>query len=167
MADIGLFVVHDDSVASERAVEYIARFVGRRSGFHIYLVHVLPPLPDELLEHGGAENPGKESRIGASLRAQQHKWISDAKKSAKPCLKKANAVLQRAGIPKGAIRALFCEVGENQDAADTILSGAREFKCHTIIIGRESVSWFHELLSQELPEELLRRGKGFSIWIIE
>jgi nucleotide-binding universal stress UspA family protein len=162
-----LFVALDDSAASARALKYLTDFVCPTGKFQIHLVHVLPPLPAMLLEHGGAANPEEEPRLEADLFRQQRDWISAAKKSAEKGLKEAKITLQNAGVPRRSVRALFCEPGENQDAADSILKMAREYGCHTIIVGRESVSWFHELFSQELAEELLRRGKGFSIWVIE
>lgn len=166
VAETRLFVALDDSPASVRAVKYLAEFVcPRRSSIH--LVHVLPPLPAELLEHGGAYNPAEEGRLEANLREQQRDWISGAKKSAQAGLKEARSTLQCAGVPKGSMRALFCEPGESRDAADSILNMARECDCHTIVVGRESVSWFRKLFSRDLAEELLRRGKGFSIWVIE
>lgn len=162
-----LFVALDDSAASARAMKYLAEFICSSGKFHIHLVHVLPPLPARLLEHGGAPNPAEEPRLEADLRRQQRDWISAAKKLADKGLREAKTILQNAGVPKRSMRALFCEPGEGQDAADSILNMARQCNCSTIIVGRESVSWFHELFSQELAEELLRRGKGFSIWVIE
>jgi len=167
MSDTRLFVALDDSAASARAIKYLASFVCRRGRFHIHLVHVLPPLPARLLEHGGAENPAEEVRLEADLRDQQRDWISGAKKSSRRGLKEAKATLRQAGVPEGSIKVAFCDPGEGRDAADSILNMARECDCRTIIVGRESVSWFHELFSQQLAEELLRRGKGFSIWVIE
>lgn len=165
--DTRLFVAVDGSPASVRAVEYVAGFVCRHSGFRVCLIHILPPLPPELLEHGGAQHPADEPRLEADLREQQHAWISSAKKSAQRGLKEAKMILQHAGVAKGSIRAFFCEPGEARDAAASILDMARERKCRTIVVGRESASWFHESFSEELAEELLRRGKGFSIWVVE
>lgn len=149
------------------ALKYLAGFVCPTGKFRIHLVHILPPLPAMLLEHGGAANPAEEPLLEADLFGQQRDCISAAKKAAEKGLKEAKSALENAGATKGSVRALFCETGEKQDVADSILKMAREYGCHTIVVGRESVSWFHELFSQELAEELLRRGKGFSIWVIE
>jgi len=56
---------------------------------------------------------------------------------------------------------------EGSDAADDILNMARGHSCRTAVVGRQSVSCFHELFSHELSEELLRRGKGFCFWAVE
>jgi len=55
-----LMVVVDESAATRRAVDYVTRMIGCQRGFHVYLLHLLPPLPAELLEFGGAEDPGKK-----------------------------------------------------------------------------------------------------------
>ena len=78
MVNTRLLVVLDDSAASRSAVKYVGKFVGKRRRFRICLVHVLPPLPPELLEHGGSEDPAKEARLEADLKAEQQLWISAA-----------------------------------------------------------------------------------------
>lgn len=67
MLDTSLIAI-DDSDASRRAVKYVSKFVGRRKGFRICLVHVLRPLPPALLEHGGSEDPSKKLVCNTSLR---------------------------------------------------------------------------------------------------
>ncbi len=167
MLDTRLLIVVDESAASERAVKYVGKFAGKRRGFHICLAHVLPPLPPRLLEHGGASIPEKEARLEADLKSEQRRWISDAKKRLQKVLDKARAILQKAGVPAGAIQTLFCEPEEGPYAAESILNMAKECRSRTVVVGRQSVSWFHELFSQDLPEELLRHGKGFCVWAVE
>jgi nucleotide-binding universal stress UspA family protein len=165
--DTKLLVVLDDSAASKRAVKYVGKFVGKRKGFRICLLHVLPPMPSELLEHGGSENPMKESRLGANQKTEQQRWVSDAKRATQKSTDAARATLQTAGVSVGTVQALSYEPGENQDAADIILGVARGSRCRTIVVGRQSASWFQELFSEPLADELHRRGKEFSIWAIE
>lgn len=97
MDDTRILVAIDDSSASSRAVDYVARLVGRRRGFCLCLVHLLPPLPPALLEHGGSENPQKEAQLEAGLRAEQELWISGAKKAAQESLNKASSTFRNAG----------------------------------------------------------------------
>jgi hypothetical protein len=162
-----LLVVLDDSGASKRAVKYVGKFVGKRKGFRICLLHVLPPMPSELLEHGGSENPMKESRLGLNLKTKQHQWIAAAKRACQKSMDAARRTLQTAGVSAGTVKALSYEPGENQDAADIILSVARGSHCRTVVVGRQSASWFKELFHEPLAAELHRRGKEFSVWAIE
>ena len=167
MVNTRLLVVRDDSVASRRAIRYVGKFVGKRKAFRICLVHVLPPLPPELLEHGGSEDPAKETRLEAELKVAQDRWISAAKKASEKGLHEDLVVLRRAGISARTVNTAFCEPGQGRDAADAILRMARRRRCRTVVVGRQSVSWFHELFSHALSEEILRRGKGFCVWAVE
>jgi nucleotide-binding universal stress UspA family protein len=167
MVDKNLLVVLDDSAASKRAVKYVGTFVGKRKGFQISLLHVLAPVPTGLLEHGGSENPAKEARLDAEEKAKQHRWTSNANKASQKGLDEARAILRSAGIASAAVKALTYEPGENEDAADIILNMARERRCRSIVVGRQSVSWFQKLFSEQLSDELVRRGKEFCVWAIE
>jgi hypothetical protein len=40
-------------------------------------------------------------------------------------------------------------------------------KCDTVVIGRDSLSWLGELIHGDPVEELVRQGKGFTIWVVE
>lgn len=165
--DTRLLIALDDSDASRRAVKYVGQIVGRRRGYRICLVHVLQPLPPALLEHGGSEDPAKEACLQRELKAEQRRWISTAKDSSQKSLDRARAALRKAGLSTRAVETTFCEPGDGPDTADNILKSAEKYRCHTIVVGRRSASWFHELFSQELWEELIRRGKGYCVWVIE
>jgi hypothetical protein len=167
MADTSLLVILDDSAASKRAVKYVGKIVGNRKGIRIFLLHVLPPLPPELVEHGGSENPGKEARLDVDQKAEQNRWISIANKASQKRLDEARALLRIAGVSAGTVKGLTCEPGGNQDSADVILDMARECKCRTIVVGRESVAWFRKLFNEQLADELHHRGKEFTVWAIE
>ena len=165
--DSRILLVLDDSEIAIRAVKYVAQFVGRRSQFRICLVHVLPPLPPSLQEHGGSSDAAQERRLDLAIREEQSRWIARNKTRAQKSLDQSGRILRKAGIPASAVQMLFCDPGEAEETADTLLKMATECQCHTVVVGRRSVSWLHELFSQDIAEELLRRGKGFCIWAVE
>jgi K+-sensing histidine kinase KdpD len=101
------------------------------------------------------------------MREEQDRWIAASKKRAQKSLDQAGRLLTKSGIPSPAVQMLFCEPGEPEETADRLLRMATECECHTVVVGRRSVSWLHELFSQDIAEELLRRGKGFCIWVVE
>ena len=78
-----LFVVVDESGASRHTLQYVGALVGKRRGFRIVLGYVLPSLPTELLEFGGAENPEKEEKLGKELKGEQKRWLSVARRKAR------------------------------------------------------------------------------------
>lgn len=67
-------------------------------------------------------------------------------------------MLRKAGISARALQNLFCEPGEDAKTADVLLDMAKECQCRTVVVGRRSASWLHELFSQDLSEEVLRRA---------
>jgi nucleotide-binding universal stress UspA family protein len=167
MTNTRILLVIDESEGTKRAVMYVARMVGRRRGFWLCLGHILPLVPPQLLEFGGAENPVKEKRVGDFLEADRRQWIAAAKKTVEPALNAARATLREAGVPAGALETRFFDPVEGRDGAEEILKIARGRKCHTVVIGRRSLSWFREFVQGDLAEEFVRRGKGFTIWVVE
>ncbi len=159
-------VVIDESPGSKRALDYASRVIGGHRNFAITLLHLLPPLPPKLLEFGGAENPQKEQKLEAELRGDQQQWIRSAKKSAKTSLVSAVQQLHKAGVPREDIHFAFSDPSD-RDAATAVLEQARGKRCHTIVIGHASHSWFRELAGGDLTEHLLRRGKGFAVWVVQ
>ncbi len=165
--DSRLLVVIDGSDASIRAVRYVGTFIGRRRQFRVCLVHVLPPLPPALREHGGSSDALEEKRLDLALRAEQDRLIATTKKRMQKNLDQASTMLRKGGVTVAAVQTLFCEPGEPDETADTLLKMATECQCHTIVVGRRSISWFHELFSHDISEELLRKSNGFCIWAVE
>ena len=129
--------------------------------------HILPLLPPQLLEFGSTENPVEEQRVSDFLEADRRRWIAAARKRVEPALAGARVTLREAGVPAGGLETRFFDPVEGRDAAGEILKIARGRKCHTVVIGRQSLSWFRELVQGDLAEELVRRGKGFTIWVVE
>lgn len=162
-----LLVVVDESLGTKRAVDYVARMLGRRRGFHVCLLHLLPPLPPELLEFGGAESPQKEKALVAELRLDQKAWIASAKGSVRPALDDAIKALHVAGISSHAIDLGYCDPMDSRDTAVAVLEQARAKQCHTIVIGHESHFWFHKLAGSHLAEHLLRHASEVTIWVVQ
>lgn len=160
-------VVVDESPGSKRALDYAGRVLGRRRNFVIILLHLLPPLPPELLEFGGAENPRKEQKLEAELRGDQQAWIRSARNSAKSFLTRAIQQLHKAGVARDAIHLAFSHPARDRDAATAVLEHARGKRCHTVVIGHDAHSWFRELAGGDLTEHLLRRAKGVAVWVVQ
>ena len=160
-------VVVDETPASKRALDYAGRVLAGRGNFAVILLHLLPPMPPELLEFGGAENPQQEQKLEAELRAEQRAWIRSARNSAKSSLAGAVQRLHKAGVPHGEIHLAFSDPAKDRDIVTAILEHAQAKRCRTIVVGHASHSWFRELAGGDLAEHLLRRGKGFAVWIVQ
>jgi nucleotide-binding universal stress UspA family protein len=146
MAERGesILLVVDESPAAKQALSYVAKLIGRRRGFHIVLMHVLPPLPPDLLESGPAAD------VHA---AQKLDW--------------AQRILRKGGIAPQEIDFAVSDPKDSSDAVDVVLKVARAQRCHTIVVAHYAHSWFREIFGAHLAEELLRRAKGFALWIVE
>ena len=154
-----LLVVVDESRATKRVLEYVAQVASRRQDFRICLAHAFPSPPPELVEFRGAEK--------ARLRAYKRRWISVVEMTEQRALDRANAVLRRSGVAEKAIEAHYCNLVDASRATQEILSLARARKCDTVVIGSDSLSWLGELIHGDPAEELVRQGKGFTIWVVE
>jgi hypothetical protein len=86
----------NDSEASHRAVDGVATMMGGRRGFHVQLLHLLPPFPPELLEFGGTEDPEVEVQKEAAIRHEQAGWVEQAKQAAQPMLARVVSILRQA-----------------------------------------------------------------------
>ena len=160
-----LFLVIDESGASRHTLQYVGALVGKRRGFRIVLGYVLPSLPTELLEFGGAENPEKEEKLGKDLKREQKRWLSVARRKARDVFTGAHAVLQRAGVPGSAVKTTTMYLPEGQDPVERLLEMAAVHRCHTIVIGRHPVSRLQELFGGDLAEKLVRRIHGPAVWV--
>ncbi len=160
----GLLVVLDGSEAARHAVDYVGKLVGRHQGFRVCVAHVLPELPSDLLEHGGAGDPRLEERLESKLRAEQRRWIAARKREARRALGDAVASLRRTGLRPSAVTTRFCGPASEAGVADEILRLARTQKCLTVVIGRRRLSWLDHLFDVDLRADLARRGGAIAIW---
>jgi nucleotide-binding universal stress UspA family protein len=154
-----LLVVVDESRATKKVLEYVAQVASRRRDFRLCLAHALPSPPPELVEFRGAEK--------GRLRAYKRRWISVVEMTEQRALDRANAILRQRGVAEKAIEAHYCNLVDASRATQEILSLARSRKCDTVVIGRDSLSWLGELIHGDPAEDLVRQGKGFTIWVVE
>jgi nucleotide-binding universal stress UspA family protein len=162
-----LLLLVDESSASKRMVAYVAGIIGRRRNFHIHLLYLMPFMPVQLLETGGADTPKKETELNTELHRQQGQWIVSTETAAKPALDELVRVLREAGIPNRAIDIEFTDPYESGSPDRAIVVFAGEMQCHTIVIGHDSHSWFREMTGGHLTEHLLRHAKGIAIWVVQ
>ena len=159
-----ILVAVDDSENSLRAVQYVGSVLRRTPDVTLTLFHVLKPMPRELLEHGGAENPAAEAQLGAQLRRDQHDWIRTEREAECQVLQKASDTLAQSGFDT---RQVVLKFGHEDDIAANILEAAREGRHDTIAIGRRGTSRITRMFGGGVTDQVLRDAKGFAIWIVE
>jgi nucleotide-binding universal stress UspA family protein len=142
----------------------VASVLRERPDIAVTLFHVLKPMPRELLEHGGSENPAAEAQLSQQLRKEQDAWIRQEAEAECPVLIQACETLTQAGFAKHQVT---LKIGHEDDIARNILEAAREGKHDTIVVGRQGASGIKRLSGGGVTDQLLRDAKGFAIWVVE
>lgn len=158
-----ILVTVDDSEQSIRAVHYVGSLLRDTHDVGVTLFHVLNPMPRELMEHGGSENPEIEDHLGAQLRKDQEDWVRREGTIEYPILLKALERLGQTGFPIDRVTLKF---GYERDIADTIIDEARSGGYGTIVVTRHETSGAKRLFGNGLVDRLLREVSGVAIWLL-
>lgn len=162
-----ILIAVDDSAVSRNVVTYVSQTIGRCPNMQVRLLHVLPPIPPELLEFGGAEDPDTEHRLSVALKEAQTRWIEETTRGAQPALDRLSTELKDAGVPASHITTACSVFIHKPNVVREILEAAETWHCGTIVVGRHAFSWMKELSYPHIGEALVRKGQGLTIWIVE
>ena len=154
----------DESENSHRAAQYVGTLLGQTPDVGVTLFHVLKPMPRELLEHGGSEDPAAEAQLSVQLHDEQEAWIRKERESECHVLRKACETLTQAGFDRSRVALRY---GHEDDIARNILEEARSGHHDTIVVGRHGTSRIKRIFGGGVTEQLLRDAKGFAIWVVE
>lgn len=154
----------DESENSHRVVQYVGTLLCRTPDVAVTLFHVLKPMPRELLEHGGSENPATEAQLSMQLHDEQEAWIRKERESECHVLKKACETLTQSGLDTSRVALKY---GHEDDIARNILEEARSGHHETIVVGRHGTSRIKRIFGGGVTDQLLRDAKGFAIWVVE
>jgi len=157
----------DDSLASRKAANYVADLARRKKELSIHIFHASDPLPAELQEFRGAENPDDDKTLDAEFRRKRNSWEQKAKRAAEPLIKKTRLMLEQAGVAPEHISSQNTVLMHHEDLPDDILKAARDFDCRTVVVGRNAFPWLEELLASHLGEEVKRKAQGIFVSVID
>jgi nucleotide-binding universal stress UspA family protein len=161
-----LLLVIDTTEASKRVLRYVGRLAAGHDGPELHLAYIATHVPPELLEFGGSERPECEERLESNLRRQQRGWMAVADRKDWRVLGAAEATLQRAGVAAPHIFAYVSSPLDARTAADEVLVLARDHRCGTVVVGHRAHSWLRGLGGGDLADQLVRRAKGYAVWVI-
>lgn len=162
-----LLVILNDSSASDSVLRYVGEIARRARRFRIGLLQLLPSLPPELLENGGAGSPRSERFLENELRQRQQEWLSSTRKAAERDLHRAVTTLRRAGLEEKAIETFYCQPQDSVDeAVGQVLQTARERRYKTLIVGVRPTSEAYGSFGRRLASEVLRQDIGISVWAV-
>ena len=108
----------DESENSRRVARYVGALLCRTPDVALTLFHVLKPMPRELLEHGGSEDPATEAQLGVQLRDEQEAWIRKEGEAECHILKQACETLHQSGFDTSRVTLTY---GHEDDIARNIL----------------------------------------------
>jgi nucleotide-binding universal stress UspA family protein len=163
---VKLLVVIDATEASNRVLRYVGQLARGCDGPEFHLTYIASHVPAQFLETGGSELPEQEERLESTLRRQQRGWMAVADRKAWRILRTAQSTLQQAGVASTRIHACVSSPLDARQAADEVLLLAGDQGCRTVIVGRSAHSWFRRLSGGGLAEQILRRAKGYAVWVI-
>ncbi len=156
----------DDTEATNHVVNYVATLIGGKEEFYIHLLHILL-LPLELVGFSGIGDLFLEQRKVRETSTVQNLWMEKIEKTVPPVFNNARSILQAAGISNQRVQTHFDLASRESDIATHILEAARIYECGTIVVGRRPFSRWKELFSPQVGDEVVRRGTGLAIWVIE
>lgn len=163
-----ILVALDDSDVSERVLSYAAEQAGNSNEVHLLLCHVLPPMPPQLLESRGAEDPDEERRIENLQQKDQSRWTAKQSVVSKRVLENGKRRLQTLGVPPPRIHTTLVEPADaHGEVAETILKTAKEMHCDVIVVGRQAFSALREMLHTHLADVLQANASGLDVRIVD
>lgn len=158
-----VLVAVDDSDQSIRTVQYVGSLLRDTQDVDVTLFHVLRPMPRELMEHGGSEDPQIEEHLGEQLRKDQEDWVRAEGVIEYPILLKALESLGKTGFP---LDRVTLKLGHERDIADTIIDEARNGGYGTIVASRHANRGAKRLFGNSVTDRLLREVSGIAVWVL-
>jgi nucleotide-binding universal stress UspA family protein len=154
----------DGSEHSARALHYVGTLLRDTRNVQVTLFHVLKPMPRELLEHGGSEDPAEEIRLAKKLQEDQDNWVRTESRFEHPILLTALELFGKTGFPLDHVTLKF---GHEDDIAHTILDEARTGGYQTIVVSRHGSKRMKLFFGGGITDQLLRDASGYTLWIVE
>ncbi len=159
-----LLIAVDDSNATARALQYVGTLLRETPNVAVTLFHVLNPMPRELMEHGGSENPDMEHQLGEQLRKDQQEWRHMEETLEYPILERALERLRNTGFPTERVT---LKLGYAGDVVDTILDEVRSGGYGTLVVTKHGPSGAARLFSSNVADRLSRELSGIALWVME
>jgi nucleotide-binding universal stress UspA family protein len=162
-----ILIALDDSEASKQAVSYVAQMLAGQPDVRIRLFHVPAPIPPKLLEFGGRARPEQEQQSEAALQETQEAWRRDVEPKAQSLFAEARSRLSQAQLPDTTVETQICTPTPERELETAILEAAQTAGCDTVVVGRESFSWWREFLHQHVADRLVQRAQGLTLWVVQ
>src|ERR1700752_4495719 len=99
-----ILVAIDDFPMTQHLEDCLRKTIEDQKAVTVHLFHALGPLPPQLLESRGAEDPADEEKVEAEQGQQQESWFIRACQEAEPRLQPATEQLRALKLPDAEIK---------------------------------------------------------------
>ena len=108
-----------------------------------------------------------ERKLDHEFDVRWEQWTKETKKRAQPIFDRARSALTQAGVASSAIRTQFWLPVNRQDFVSDVLKVGKSNDCRTIVVGRRSFTGLKRIFRHQVADELVRKAKGFTVWVVE
>jgi nucleotide-binding universal stress UspA family protein len=161
-----ILVAIDDFEGAEPLLQYAAQLSRSRDDMKIHLFHALAPLPPQLLESPGSEDPTAEEQIEAKQEQEQNAWIERARRRAHSLMEQTRSWLMAAEIPSAKIETHLVPLNQRSDLVREIAETARRHHCDTVVVGQTAYPWLHEPFHSHVSEQLKAQFDQFAVCVV-
>jgi hypothetical protein len=130
------------------------------------LFHAAGPLPPNLLESTGAENPTDEIKVEQKQERAQDRWTVDSKEETQHLFDTQIAQLASSNFPKENIFKNFVLLHQRNDLVPEIVRAAQQNNCGTLIVGYGAYSWVREQFQTHVSEQLISQCSDTAVCVV-
>lgn len=145
-----IVIAVDGSENSRRAVAYVGRLLGGRSGFAVMLLHVIHA-PDEDF----FSSPREREKWVKSGRKKVEKWLADYRN-----------VLIADGLGTGDVSVHVVE-RDGPSLARLILAEMKSLEAGTLVVGRQGLSRKEEFLFGSVSKQIVSYARQCTVWVVQ
>jgi nucleotide-binding universal stress UspA family protein len=161
-----ILIAIDDFKTAEPLVERAARLAGENEDYKIHLFHALGPLPPQLLESPGAEDPSEEERVEAKQEHRQLSWLKRERKRVQALMAEAKSRLLADKVPARKVETHCVELNQGIDIVAEIAKAARRHHCDTVVVGYTAYPWITEQFHNHVSDQLTAQADGFAVSVV-
>ncbi len=161
-----LLIAVDESTASERAVSYVGPLAAGRPELFVRLLHVLPPVPREMVERRDTDDEVAAREWAREQEERRVAWLRDEQRKAAPLLASLRERAVELGVDADRVDTQCFAPMPDETVAEGVLDMAREHHFQTLVVGREALPWYRELAQHHVGYELVRNAPGFTVWVV-
>ncbi len=160
-----ILVAIDDTGASLKAINYLARLGEVLNSCEVTLYHGQPSIPPDMLEDGGSDDPEIIRALNDERDEEIGKWEGEQKAFTKRIFDGAKKELIDGGILPANIKTRISF--RSTDIGKDIVDYAQKGGYTTIVVGRRRLSFLQELALGSVSYRVVKLAKNCSVWVVE